>query len=45
MLDHTIIKAFATPINIDIMYMKALMLLGKKRIAAPENIQIMPPAE
>lgn len=42
---HTIIKAFAMPINIDIMYMKALMLLGKRRIPAPQNIQIIAPAE
>lgn len=45
LFDHTVIKAFAIPINIDIKYMKGLMLLGKKRIAAPQNIQRMPPAE
>ena len=42
---HTIIKAFAMPINIDMRYMKALMLIGKNTIPAPQNIHIMAPAE
>lgn len=41
----TIIRAFAMPINIAIPYTKPLKLLGKRKIPAPENIQIMAPAE
>lgn len=41
---YTIINAFAMPIKTDIAYMKELMFLGNRRIAAPQNIQIIPPA-
>lgn len=42
---HTVISALAIPIHMDMKYMKPLMLLGKRKMLAPQNIQRMPPAE
>lgn len=41
---HTVINAFAIPINMDMAYMNGLMLPGKRIIATPQKIQRTPPA-
>lgn len=41
---HTVINAFAIPINMDMAYTNRLILRGKRIIAIPQKIQRIPPA-
>ena len=41
--EHTVIKALATPVAKERRYIKLWILLGRRKIPAPETIQSMAP--